>query len=93
MGITLRTLVPKLETTDVENSLKRYDSKNICTGQVLKQLGEGNNVRIRDALQNNWIKKATVIGQHKSAQSYIVKIEDGNWIEYYLWLNLSSRRY
>ena len=50
MGRTLRTLIPKLETTDVETSPIRYDSKNICTEQVLKPFREDDSVRIRDTL-------------------------------------------
>ena len=71
-------LVPKLETTNIENKPKRHDSKNIYTGQTLKPLKEGDNVCIRDTLKNNWMRKAKVIEQHKSPQSYIVKTEDGN---------------
>ena len=78
MGRTLRTLVPKLETTSIDNKPKKHDSKYIYTGQTLKPLKEGDNVCIRDTLKNNWMRKAKVIEQHKSPRSYIVKTEDGN---------------
>ena len=81
MGRTLRTLVPKLEKKNIQNKPKRHDSKYIYTGQTLKPLKEGDNVRIRDTLKNNWMRKAKVAEQHKSTRSYIVeniihKIED-----------------
>ena len=63
MGRILRTLVPKLETTGVKSIPKRSHSKNICTGQVLKLLREGDNFGIRNIN----------IGQGKSPSSYIVK--------------------
>ena len=78
MSRTLRTLVPKLETTNFKNKPKRHDSKNIYTEQTLKPLKEGGNVCIRDTLKNNWIRKAKLIEQHKSPQSNIVKTEDGS---------------
>ena len=83
MGRTLRTLVPKLETTDswltdIESSSKRYDSKNVCTGQVLKPLRGADKVRITEAFRNNWLRKAKFIEQQMSPRSYIVKTEDGN---------------
>ena len=46
--------------------------------KYIKQLKEGGNVCIRDALKNNWMRKAKVIEQHNSPRSYIVKTEDGN---------------
>ena len=82
MGGTFRMLVPKLETTNFENKPKRHDSKYIYTGQTLKPLKEGDNVRIRDTLKNNWMRKAKVIEQHKSPRSYIVKTEDGNHLQH-----------
>ena len=80
MGRTLRTLVPRLETTNIENKPKRHDSKYIYTRQTLKTLKEGDNVRIRDTLKNNWMRKPKVIEEHKSSRSYIVKTEDGNYL-------------
>ena len=76
MGITLRMLVPKIKTTNIESSPKRYDSTNKCTGQILKLLREGENIRIRETLKNNSMRKEKVIGQHKSPWSYIAKTED-----------------
>ena len=52
MGRTLRTLVPKLETTNIGNKPKTHYSK---------PLKEGDNVRISDTLKNKWMKKAKVI--------------------------------
>ena len=78
MGRTLRTLIPKLETTNIENKPKMHGSEYIYTGQKLKSLKEGDNVRIRDSHKNNWMRKAKVVGQHKSLRSYIVKTDDGN---------------
>ena len=78
MGRTLTTVVPKFETTNIENKPKRHGSKYIYTGQTLKPLKEGDNVRIRDTRKNNWMRKAKVVEQHKSPRSYIVKAEDGN---------------
>ena len=78
MSRTLRTPVPKPETTNIENKRKRHDSIYIYTGQTLKPVQEGDNVRIRDTRKNNWMRNAKVIEQHKSIRSYIVKIEDGN---------------
>ena len=72
MGRTLRTLVPKLETTNIENKPKTHYSK---------PLKEGDNVHISDTLKNNWMKKAKVIKQHTSPWSYIVKTEDGNHLQ------------
>ena len=46
--------------------------------KYIKPLKEGGNVCIRDALKNNWMRKAKVIEQHNSPRSYIVKTEDGN---------------
>ena len=39
---------------------------------------EGDDVRIRDTLKNNWLRNVKVIGKHKSPRSYTVRIEDGN---------------
>ena len=78
VGRTLRMLVPKLELTNFENKPKRYDSKYIDTGQTLIPLKEGDKVRIRDTLKNNWMRKAKVIEEDKSPRSYVVKTEDGN---------------
>ena len=77
MGRTLRTLVPKLETTSIKNKPEKHGSKYIYTGQTIKPLKEGDNVRIRDTRKNYWMRKAKVVGQHKSIRSYIVKTEDG----------------
>ena len=78
MGITSRTLVLKIGTTNIESSPERYDSTNNSTGQILKLLREVENVRIRDTLKNNWMRKEKGIGQHKSPRSNIAKTEDGN---------------
>ena len=76
---TLRKLVAQLETTEVESSPKRYDSKSICTGKVPKPLRESeSDICISDTLKNNWMKKATVLGQDQLPRSYTVKTEDGN---------------
>ena len=64
VGRALRTLIPKLETTDVKIIPIRYDSNISFTGQLLKPLREGDNVRIRETLKNNWMKKATFTRQH-----------------------------
>ena len=51
---TLRKLVAQLETTEVESSPKRYDSKSICTGKVPKPLRESeSDICISDTLKNN----------------------------------------
>ena len=51
---TLRKLVAQLETTEVESSPKRYDSKSICTGKVPKPLRESESeICISDTLKNN----------------------------------------
>ena len=83
MSRTLRTLVPKLETANIENKPKTHDPKYIYTGQTLKPLKEGGNLRIRDTLKNNLIRKAKVVEQHKSPRSYIVKTKDGNHLRRY----------
>ena len=60
---------------DNQSSSKRDDSKNICTGQVLKLLRESDNIRIKDSIKNNWLRQAKVIGQRKSPQSNIIKLK------------------
>ena len=47
---------------DADCNSKRDDSKNICTGQVLKPWREGGNVHAKDTLKNNWLRKAKFIG-------------------------------
>ena len=47
----------------------------IYTGQTLKPLEEGDNVRIRDTRKNNWMRKAKVVEQHKSPRSYLLKLK------------------
>ena len=96
MGRTLRTPLPKSETTNFENKPKRHDSIYIYIyiyihiyrerersrdrqrEQTLKPVQEGDNIRRRDTRKDNWMRKAKVVEQHKSIQSYIVKNKDGN---------------
>lgn len=48
---------------------------------VLKPLAEDNNVCIRDALKDKWLRKAKVIRKNKSPPSDIVKTEIGNHLQ------------